>query len=94
MRILGIDPGIAIVGYGIIEYKNNKFNVIDYGTIITPSNMKIEKRLERIYIGVDTLIKTLKQLLPLPNQEELSFLDVLIIINQFMNIHLFKLSKV
>ena len=57
MRILGIDPGIAIVGYGIIEYKNNKFNVIDYGTIITPSNMKIEKRLERIYIGVDTLIK-------------------------------------
>ena len=57
MRILGIDPGIAIVGYGIIEYKNNKFNVIDYGTIITSSNMKIEKRLERIYIGVDTLIK-------------------------------------
>ena len=28
MIILGIDPGIAIVGYGIIEYKNNKFKVI------------------------------------------------------------------
>lgn len=36
MIILGIDPGIAIVGYGIIEYKNNKFKVIDYGAITTP----------------------------------------------------------
>ncbi len=37
MIILGIDPGIAIVGYGIIEYKNNKFRVIDYGAVTTPA---------------------------------------------------------
>lgn len=57
MIILGIDPGIAIVGYGIIEYKNNKFRVIDYGAITTPSTMDTTKRLERIYKGIDILIK-------------------------------------
>ncbi|MPN32736.1 Crossover junction endodeoxyribonuclease RuvC [bioreactor metagenome] len=57
MIILGIDPGIAIVGYGIMEYKNNKFRVIDYGAITTPSTMNTTKRLERIYKGIDTLIK-------------------------------------
>lgn len=57
MIILGIDPGIAIVGYGIIEYKNNKFRVIDYGAITTPSTMNTNKRLERIYKGIDLLIK-------------------------------------
>lgn len=57
MIILGIDPGIAIVGYGIIEYKNNKFSVIDYGAITTPSTMNMAKRLERIYKGIDLLIK-------------------------------------
>lgn len=57
MIILGIDPGIAIVGYGIVEYKNNKFRVIDYGAITTPSTMNTTKRLERIYKGLDILIK-------------------------------------
>ncbi len=57
MIILGIDPGIAIVGYGIIEYKSNKFRVIDYGAITTPSTMDTTKRLERIYKGIDILVK-------------------------------------
>ena len=45
MIILGIDPGIAIVGYGVIEYKNNKFKVIDYGAITTSSTMNNMKQL-------------------------------------------------
>lgn len=57
MIILGIDPGIAILGYGIIEYKGNKFKVIDYGSINTPSNMETPKRLKQIYRGVDILVK-------------------------------------
>lgn len=57
MIILGIDPGIAIVGYGVIEYKNNKFKVIDYGAITTSSTMNNIKRLEKIYKGIDVLIK-------------------------------------
>ena len=55
--ILGIDPGIAIVGYGVLEYKNSKFRVIDYGAITTPSTMDTLKRLEIIYKGIDMLIK-------------------------------------
>ena len=55
--ILGIDPGIAIVGYGIIEYKNSKFRVIDYGAVTTPAHMDTLKRLELVYKGIDMLIK-------------------------------------
>lgn len=58
MVILGIDPGIAIVGYGIVEYKNSKFKVIDYGQITTDSKMDILTRLELVYKGIDILLKT------------------------------------
>lgn len=57
MVILGIDPGIAIVGYGIVEYKNNKFKVIDYGAVTTPANMPTDKRLALVYKGIDILVK-------------------------------------
>ena len=56
MIILGIDPGIAIVGYGIIEYKNNKFKVIDYGAIFTPASISTTKRLENFNKNVKTAI--------------------------------------
>ena len=49
MRILGIDPGYAIVGYGILDYSNTKFKVVDYGAITTPAGMDFNKRLELIY---------------------------------------------
>ena len=58
MVILGIDPGIAIVGYGIVEYKNSKFKVIDYGQITTDSKMDTLTRLELVYKGSDILLKT------------------------------------
>ena len=57
MVILGIDPGIAIVGYGIIEYKNNKFRVIDYGAVTTNANTPTDQRLALVYKGIDILIK-------------------------------------
>lgn len=49
MIILGLDPGYAIVGYGVIEYKANKFNVIDYGAIITSKDNELNDRLLQIY---------------------------------------------
>lgn len=55
MIILGIDPGLAIIGYGIIEYKNNRFKTIDYGAITTPANMDNVGRLEMIYKGMNQL---------------------------------------
>ena len=46
VEILGIDPGIAIVGYGVMEHENSKFRVIDYGAVTTPAGMDILKTLE------------------------------------------------
>ena len=43
MRILGIDPGYNIIGYGVIE--TNGCKVVDYGVITTPKGMPISKRL-------------------------------------------------
>ena len=49
MIILGIDPGIAIVGYGVLEYKNGKFRTIAMGSIETPAGIDVEDRLAMIY---------------------------------------------
>ena len=55
--ILGIDPGLAIVGWGVIEYKGNKFSTIAYGSIQTPSTMKTEDRLVEIFRSLNELIE-------------------------------------
>ncbi len=60
MIILGIDPGIAIAGYGVIEDNNNSLRVIDYGAITTPSTMDTPQRLVEIYDGVQELITCYK----------------------------------
>ncbi len=49
MRILGIDPGYAIVGYGVIDYQNTRFSVVDYGAILTEAGTPFNERLEQIY---------------------------------------------
>ncbi len=49
MKILGIDPGYAIVGFGIVEYKGNKFTPIEYGAITTDNKMSFPERLKYIY---------------------------------------------
>nr|MBQ4318643.1 crossover junction endodeoxyribonuclease RuvC [Clostridia bacterium] len=56
MKILGIDPGYAIVGYGLVEYKNNRFTTLDYGVLTTPAHMKPEKRLSLLYDGMNSLV--------------------------------------
>lgn len=49
MRILGIDPGYAIVGYGVLEYDNMRFKVVNYGAITTEPETPFDKRLAEIY---------------------------------------------
>lgn len=60
MIILGIDPGYAIVGYGVIEYKNNHFTVIDYGAILTDAHTPFNIRLEKIYDELTSIIERYK----------------------------------
>ena len=49
MRILGIDPGYAIVGWGVIEYYHSHFRVLGYGAITTPADSPFPQRLQTIY---------------------------------------------
>ena len=57
MIILGIDPGLAIVGWGVIEYKNTRFRTIAYGSVQTPAGIRTEERLKMIFEGVNELLE-------------------------------------
>ena len=57
MVILGIDPGYAIIGWGVLEYKANKFRVIDYGAVTTEAKTPFPLRLCDIYNGLCDIIK-------------------------------------
>ncbi|MBO5355183.1 MAG: crossover junction endodeoxyribonuclease RuvC [Clostridia bacterium] len=56
MVILGIDPGLAIVGWGVLEYCKGRFKSLGYGSIQTPAGMKTEQRLAKIYADFNTII--------------------------------------
>ncbi len=57
LRILGIDPGYAIVGYGILDYDGAEFVPVSYGAITTQAGEKIAVRLEIIYHDMHELIR-------------------------------------
>ena len=58
MKVLGIDPGYNIIGYGVIETEGCK--VLDYGVITTPKSMSISTRLHTIYKATCELMETFK----------------------------------
>lgn len=58
MIILGIDPGIATTGYGVIEKKGSSFNLITYGVISTKPDQPLPKRLDLLFCDLTTLIAT------------------------------------
>lgn len=57
MRIIGIDPGTAIVGFSILDFKNNQYILVDYGCIYTNKDLPMEDRLSKIYDELMMLIK-------------------------------------
>ena len=56
MIIFGIDPGLAIVGWGVIEYKNSRFRTLAHGAIKTPAHTPIETLLTQIHKELSTLL--------------------------------------
>ena len=60
MRILGIDPGYAILGYGVLDKIGNKFVTVAYGSITTDSKMEMPERLVALYDGLTEIIQTYK----------------------------------
>jgi len=57
VRILGIDPGTVITGFGVVEKKENKLRVIDYGIIKPKSRLSLVQRLKYIYKEINQIIK-------------------------------------
>lgn len=55
--ILGIDPGTATTGFGLITENKTGLEIIQYGVISTDPDLRMEKRLEIIYIKISELIK-------------------------------------
>lgn len=60
MIILGIDPGYAIVGWGVIEYSGSKFKTLGYGSINTPAGLEPAQRLLMVYRGMNEIIERYK----------------------------------
>ena len=60
MIILGLDPGFATIGFGVIESEKGKANVIDYGTITTSKDLTFPERLMKIEKGMIALIEKFK----------------------------------
>lgn len=61
MITLGIDPGLATVGFGVVEsVRGNDFNAIEYGAILTKANLSVEDRLCEIYDNVNELCRTFR----------------------------------
>ena len=60
MRIIGIDPGYAIVGFGVIEYEKSRFTTINYGAITTPAGIDFGRRLEIIYADTCQVLDSCK----------------------------------
>lgn len=58
MIILGIDPGVATIGFGVIEAQRGKNRLIQYGTITTPPGHPLSDRLTQIYADMKQLMDT------------------------------------
>ena len=58
MLILGIDPGYAIIGWGVIRYERGRYIPVDFGAITTEAGLPFNRRLEMIYDQLSTLLDT------------------------------------
>ena len=60
MRILGIDPGIATIGFGVIDFSGREYKLVNCGVITTPAHTMLSSRLEQIYDDMCQLLELFK----------------------------------
>jgi len=60
MRIIGIDPGTGILGFGVIDIIKGKMTLVDAGVITTPAHTALDERLEDIFDSLTTIISETK----------------------------------
>lgn len=58
LRILGIDPGLATVGFSIVDVEKNKMKLVTCGVISTPAHTSLSSRLDRIFDDMNELISS------------------------------------
>ncbi len=57
MVVLGIDPGYAIIGYGVLNYNSNRFSIVEYGAVTTKAGSLFSDRLYEIYDQLCNIIE-------------------------------------
>lgn len=60
LRVIGIDPGYAIVGYAIIDVEKNKKTLLKYGTVETSSKYEFAERIRKIYENMNEILDYFK----------------------------------
>ncbi len=60
MRIIGIDPGTGILGFGVVDVNNAKLTMVTAGVITTPAHTPLDERLEEIFDGLTAIIAETK----------------------------------
>ena len=60
MIILGIDPGYATTGFGLLAAERGKYTLLQYGTIITPTGLTFPQRLNMLFEDMNELLKATK----------------------------------
>lgn len=60
MRILGIDPGVATIGFGVVNAEGTRLRMESYGTITTPAGLPLATRLLQIETDMEQLLRDVK----------------------------------
>ena len=60
MRIMGIDPGIATIGFSVLDQVGNRYSLVKCGVITTPAHFSLSSRLDRIYDDLSELFEMFK----------------------------------
>ena len=56
MLVLGIDPGLATTGYGLVEERGQDLSLVDFGVLETPANLPLDRRLQQLYHDLCSLV--------------------------------------
>ena len=60
MLILGIDPGYATTGFGVVQAERAEYKLVNYGTITTPTSLSFPERLKMLYDDMVELLHTVR----------------------------------